>query len=563
MKYSDLHYERISVEEQDKLLNERLERFNNAASAEEQIAVIKEVDQTRRENISYFAMASLNFKRDLRDEAAKAEKEYYDSILPAMEEIDNRWKQAVVASPFKEELKKEWGPTFLDKLEIELKTFEPKIMEMRKQEMDLINEHTELVAGAKIDFEGATYNLAGMEPFQKDKDRSVRTRAWEAKFGWYEQNAEAFDDLYDRMVKLRHKIATTLGYENFIELAYKRMGRIDYGPEEVARYRQRIVDLVVPVVRKLYEQKKEILGLDPLYYYDGIHFKEGNPKPKGTPEDMVIASQEMYREMSPESGEFFDRMMDEDLLDLVNREGKMPGGFCTGFPAYGRPYIFCNFNGTDMDVRVLLHEAGHAFQVYSSRNQPLYDYMWATAETSEIHSMAMEFLTWPWLDKYFGEEADRYRYMHMGTSFAFLAYGACVDHFQHWVFENPEATPRERKQQWQELEGIYLPTWDYDDLAFPKAGGAWQMQLHFYQYPFYYIDYVIAQTCAFQYWVRNEENPKKTWESYLKLCQAGGSLHFKQLIELAELQSPLEEGCLESIVEKVSTWLDGVDAAKL
>jgi M3 family oligoendopeptidase len=177
--------------------------------------------------------------------------------------------------------------------------------------------------------------------------------------------------------------------------------------------------------------------------------------------------------------------------------------------------------------------------------------------------MAMEFLTWPWLEKFFGEEADRYRYMHAATSFAFLAYGACVDHFQHWVFENHEATPRERKQQWLELEAVYLPTRDYDDLAFPKAGGAWQMQLHFYQYPFYYIDYVIAQTCAFQYWIRNEEDPEKTWESYLKLCQAGGSLHFKQLIELAGLQSPFEEGCLESIVEKVSAWLDAVDVDKL
>ncbi len=563
MKYSDYPYERICVEEQNELLNERLERFNNAQSADEQIAVIREMDRTRRQYMHHANFTELNFERDVRNEEAKAEKKYHDSIRADLEEIDDRWKQAVVASPFKEELKKEWGPTFLDKLEMELKTFHPSIKEMRKQEMDLQTEHSELMAGAKIEFEGGTYNLDGMEPFQKDPDRSVRKRAWKAKFAWYEENADAFDDLYDRMVKLRHRIATTLGYGNFAELAYLRMGRIDYGPEEVARYRKQIVDLVVPVVRKLHEQKKKILGLDPLYSYDGIHFKEGNPKPRGTPDEIVAATQEMYREMSPESGEFFDIMVDEELLDLVNREGKMPSGFCTNFPPYKRPYIFCNFNGTDRDVRILIHEAGHAFQFYSSRNQPLLDYMKSTSETNEIHSMAMEVLTWPWMEKFFGGEADRYRYMHAGTSLAFLPWGACGDHFQDWVYENPGATPQERKQQWLELESVYLPTCNYDDLAFPKTGGAWQMIPHFYQCPFYFIDYVIAQTCAFQYWIRNEENPGETWKSYLKLCQAGGSLHFKQLIELAELQSPFEEGCLESIVEKVSAWLDAVDVAKL
>jgi M3 family oligoendopeptidase len=563
MKYSEFHYERISVEEQNELLNERLERFNNAESADEQIAVIKEVDESYRKYVSYASIADLNFNRDVRDEEAKAEKEYYDSIGPNMAEIDNRWEKAVDASPFKSELRREWGDTFLKQIEMDLKTFDPKIMDMLRQETDFEREHSELIAGAKIEFDGTTYNLAGLSPFHQHKDRAVRKRSYAAKFKWFEENAEAFDDLYDRLVKLRHRMATTLGCENFIELAYLRMGRSDYGPKEVAIYRQQIVESVVPVVQKLLEQKKGILGLDHLYFYDGINFKEGDPKPKGTPDEMVVAAQEMYHELSPDAGEFFDLMVDEELLDLVNREGKMPGGFCTGFPAYKRPYIFSNFNGTDGDVVVLTHEAGHAYQGYASRNQPLISYLWPTAESAEIHSMSMEFLTWPWMDKFFGEETERFKYKHLAGSLAFLPYGACVDHFQHWVFEHPDATPRERKEQWSELESIYLPNRDYDDLAFPKSGGFWQMQTHIYQSPFYYIDYTLAQTCAFQYWIRNEENPEETWGSYHRLCQSGGSLPFTGLIKLAELQSPFEEGCLESIVEKVSAWLDGVDVTKL
>ena len=563
MKYSEFHYERISIEEQNELLNERLERFNNAKSVDEQIAVIKEMDESYRKYASYAKIANLNFNRDVRDEDAKAEKEYYDSIGPNMAEIGNRWDKAVDASPFKSELRREWGDTFLKQIEMGLKTFDPKIMGMLRQETDFKQEYSELLAGAKIEFDGKTYNLTGLGPFHQHKDRSVRKRSQVARFKWFEENAEAFDDLYDRLVKLRHRMATTLGFENFIELAYLRMGRSDYGPEEVATYRRQIVESVVPVVQKLLEQKKGILGLDHLYYYDGINFKEGDPKPKGTPDEMVVAAQEMYHELSPDAGEFFDLMVDEELLDLVNREGKMPGGFCTGFPAYKRPYIFSNFNGTDRDVLVLTHEAGHAYQNYASRNQPLISYLWPTLESAEIHSMSMEFLTWPWMDKFFGEETERFKYKHLAGSLVFLPYGACVDHFQHWVFEHPEATPKERKEQWSELESIYLPDRDYDDFAFPKSGGFWQAQQHIYQSPFYYIDYTLAQTCAFQYWIRNEENPEETWESYHRLCQAGGSLPFTGLIKLAELQSPFEEGCLESIVEKVSAWLDGVDVAKL
>ena len=563
MKYSEYHYERVSVDERKKLLEERLRRFNQAESVEDQIVVIKEMDESSRKYSSYASIANLNFNRDVRDEEAKAEKEYYDSIGPNMAEINNRWAKAVDASRFKSELGRELGQTYLDQIEMSLKIFDPKIMDMLRRETDLKREYTELLAGAKIEFHGSTYNLSGLGPFHNHKDRSVRKESYGVKFKWYEENGEAFDDLYDQLVKLRHRMATTLGYENFIELAYLRMGRSDYGPEEVARYRRQIVESVVPVVHKLLEQKKGILGLDHLYFYDVINFKEGDPKPKVAPEEMVTVAQRMYHELSPEIGKFFDLMVEEELLDLVNREGKMPGGFCTSFPSYKRPYVFSNFNATDQDVLVLTHEIGHAYQSYASRNQPLIGYLWPTAEAAEIHSMSMELMTWPWMDQFFGEGAQRFKYKHLAGILSFLPYGACVDHFQHWVFEHPQATPKERKEQWLELESIYLPDRDYDDFAFPNSGGFWQAQQHIYQCPFYYVDYTLAQTCAFQYWMRNEEDPVKTWESYEKLCRAGGSLPFTGLIKLAELKSPFEEGCLESIVEKVDDWLDAVKVAEL
>ena len=563
MKYSELHYERIDVEKNRKVMEGFVDRISGADSADEQISTILEANDTSREYQSYAAMASLNFSRDINDEKAKAEKDYYDSIGPDMQEIGDIFDKAINDSEFKNELSKEWGDTFLKQIEMGLKTFDPQIKDMLKQETELRNEYTTLTAGAKIQFEGKNYNLAGLGPFHSDQDRDVRKRSYEARFNWFSENADALDQIYDKLVKLRHKIAVTLGYENFIELGYMRMGRSDYGPNEVANFRKQIVDHVVPIVKKLQDKKKDILGLDHLYFYDGINFKEGDPKPKGTPEHLVKEAQAMYHELSKETGEFFDMMVNEELMDLVNRDGKRPGGFCTSFPKYDRPYIFSNFNGTDHDITVLTHEAGHAFQCYSSRNQPLLSYLWPTYEAAEIHSMSMEFFTWPWMEKFFKEDTERFKYKHVSGSLSFLPYGACVDHFQHWVYENPEATPKQRNEKWLELESMYLPTRDYDDIEFPKTGGIWQGQLHIYQMPFYYIDYTLAQTCAFQFWMRNEQDKEKAWSDYYRLCKAGGSLPFTELVELAGLELPFKDGCLESVVEHVSQWLDGIDPKEL
>ena len=563
MKYSELHYERIDVEESKKKISNMVDGLSKATTLDEMVEHVMEVEDFGRDYSSYAAMASLNFSRDINDEDAKAEKDYYDSIGPDMRECFDSVEKEMVKSNFKSELSEKWGDKFLKDIETSLKTFDPKIKDMLKEEIDLRNEYTKLTGGAKIDFDGKQYNLAGLGPFHSDMDRNVRKGSYEARFNWFSDNSEELDEIYDKLVKLRHKIAVTLGYENFIELGYMRMGRTDYGPNEVANFRKQIVEHVVPIVKKLNEKKKDILGLDHLYFYDGINFKEGDPKPKGTPDELVEAAQKMYHELSDETGQFFDMMVNEELMDLVNRDGKRPGGFCTSFPKYDRPYIFSNFNGTDHDITVLTHEAGHAFQCYSSRKQPLLSYLWPTMEAAEIHSMSMEFFTWPWMESFFKEESDRFKYKHISGSLSFLPYGACVDHFQHWVYENPEATPKERNEKWLELESIYLPNRDYDDISFPKTGGIWQGQLHIYQMPFYYIDYTLAQTCAFQFWMKDQEDSDKAWSDYVRLCNAGGSLSFTKLVELAGLDLPFDDGCLEKVVDHVGKWLDGIDPKEL
>ena len=286
MTYSDLHYERIDLDKSKTELANMISDFNGSDNAENQISIIKKIDSFSRDYMTYQAMASLNFSRDIHSQKAKEEKEYYDSISPEMREVYDRFDKAIHESKFKEEIIR-GGDTFTKQIEVSLKTFDPKIKEMLREEIKLKNDYTTLTASAKINFEGKDYNLAGLGPFHSDANRSVRKKSYEARFEWFNENQDKLDDIYDKLVKLRHNIAITLGYDNFIELGYHRMGRSDYGPNEVSTFREKIIEYVVPVVNKLFEQKKSILGLDHLYFYDGINFKDGDPKPKGSPESLL------------------------------------------------------------------------------------------------------------------------------------------------------------------------------------------------------------------------------------------------------------------------------------
>ncbi|MEO0779566.1 MAG: M3 family oligoendopeptidase, partial [Bacteroidota bacterium] len=411
-----------------------------------------------------------------------------------------------------------------------------------------------------IDFRGEQYNLASILPLELSQDREVRAGALRAKWTFYANNAPEIENIYDQQVQLRHGIARALGFNNFVELGYARMLRSDYDATMVANFRQQVLDYIVPIATELYERQTKRLGLDHLYYYDeGFRFASGNPKPQGDPRWIIDNASRMYGELSPETEQFFEFMRRKNLMDLVNKDGKATGGYCTYIDAYQAPYIFSNFNGTSSDIDVLTHEAGHAFQVYSSRDIGLPEYQWPTYEACEIHSMSMEFFTWPWMHLFFDADTDKYRFAHLAGAIKFLPYGVAVDEFQHRVYEQPTMGKAERNRVWREIERRYLPHRDYADNAFLEAGGYWQQQSHIFNMPFYYIDYTLAQICAFQFWQRDRADHEGAWRDYLRLCQAGGSHSFVELVKLANLTSPFENGCVESVVGDIKAWLDGVD----
>lgn len=560
MKFKEYAYERPELDEIKEKFTKALKKFTSANEVEKQVEAMKELNVIRNYVGTMSNLVYIRHTIDTTDEFYKVENDYLDEFSPEMEEMTSAFYAELVQSKFRPELEEMWGKQLFDLAEAQLKTFSPEIIPQLQKENKLSSEYSQLIASAKIEFEGENRTLAQLQPFMESGDRSVRKKASEAYYNFFAENQDELDRIFDELVKVRDGIATTLGYKNFVKLGYYRMARTDYNAEMVAAFRKQVKEEVVPLVSRLKERQQQRLGLEKLYYYDeNFQFSTGNAIPKGDADWIVENGQKMYRELSAETNEFFNFMIENDLMDLVAKKGKASGGYCTFIEDYKAPYIFSNFNGTSGDIDVLTHEAGHAFQVYRSRNLDIPEYNWPTYEACEIHSMSMEFLTWPWMELFFKEDTEKYKFSHLSSSLVFLPYGVAVDEFQHFVYENPKASPIERRQAWRKIEKEYLPHRDYEGNEFLEGGGYWQRQSHIYESPFYYIDYALAQICAFQFWKKSVEEDENAWKDYLNLCQLGGSKSFLGLVESANLESPFEKGTVQSVVRVIDAWLSSVD----
>jgi M3 family oligoendopeptidase len=564
MTFDEYTYTRPDMIEIKKDFQRELDTFQKAKTVDEQFISMVKINEIRDEIGTMFNLCYIRHSIDTNNEYYKAEQDYIDEIDPEVDELVHQYYEKLVHSKFRKELEVKWGKQLFALAETQLKTFSPEIIPLLQKENKLSSEYTKLIASAKIQFEGDERTLSQLEPFVQSPDRNMRKRANEARFGFFEENEEKLDEIYDNLVKVRTKIAETLGYSNFVELGYARMSRTDYNAKMVSTFRQQVLELIVPLATKLKKRQEKRIGVNKLYYYDEpIIFHTGNATPKGSPEWIIETGKKMYNDLSKETGEFFTFMTENNLMDLVAKKGKAGGGYCTFIENYKAPFIFSNFNGTSGDIDVLTHEAGHAFQVYLSRNVGLQEYYWPTYEACEIHSMSMEFFTWPWMEHFFKEDTEKYQFAHLSGALLFLPYGVAVDEFQHWVYDNPDASPTERKQTWRNIEKKYMPHKDYDDFAYLENGGYWQRQAHIFNSPFYYIDYTLAQICAFQFWKRSRHNWSEAWKDYLNLCKLGGSKSFTELVAEAGLVSPFEDGCVKSVIGEIDQWLESIEDSKL
>ena len=558
MKFSEMPYSRPDMEVLAAATTQTLEAMKAAPNAAGQIAAYDAYEKKMQTAGTMQQIAYIRHTINTKDEFYNAENDYMDEIGPKLQELSHQVNTALLESPYRAELEKHYGALMFKNLEIAARSFSPAIVELMQEENKLVSEYQNLYASATVEFDGKIMPLPLLGPYKQDPDRAVRKAAYEADAKFFDSHREELDTLYDKLVKVRDAQAKKMGLPNYIPLGYDRMGRNCYTAKDVAAFRDQIAEDMVPIVAKVKEAQRRRIGVEKLAFYDEpISFADGNAVPEGTPDEILAAGKKMYQELSPETAEFIDFMFENELFDVLSRDGKAPGGYCTEIADYKSPFIFSNFNATAGDVDVLTHEAGHAFEAYRAFKQELPSLLHSpTIEACECHSMSMEFLTAPWHHLFFGKQTDKYELGHCEDALVFIPYGCMVDEFQHKVYENPEMTPEQRNELWLSLEKKYRPWIDFDNLPFYSRGGGWQRQLHIYEVPLYYIDYCMAQTVAFQFWNLSRENYAEAWKRYMTFVDKAGTATFAELVESAGLKVPYHAGCIKEIGESISRWLE-------
>lgn len=557
MTFSQMSYERIELESFSKEWQKLTEAFKSAKSAREQLDLHARLTELNKRFQTMHSLAYIRHTLNTEDTTYSTEQDYYDENGPHFEQLFMNYYKELVTSNFRSELEKALSPLVFEKIELQLKGFDERIIPYMQEEGKLSTAYAKLLASAEFEFDGKALNLPMLSFYMESPDRDIRRAAYQKRTEFFMAHAAELDELYDKLVKVRTSMAQELGMDNYVSLGYIRMERNDYDKEKVANFRKQVKEYLVPLASKLHEKRRKFLGLEQLSFIDEpMYFKEGNPAPIGTPDQMFENGKTMYSELSSETNEFFQFMLEGELFDVLSKKGKTGGGYCDFLPLFKTPFVFANFNGTSGDVDVLTHECGHAFEAYLTRDMKIFEQTMIGMETAEIHSMSMEFFTAPWMHAFFGEKIAQYLYMHLLSTLIFIPYGCLVDEFQHIVYEKSELSPDERKKVWRELEGQYKPHLNYEGDPFFGKGGTWQRQSHIYERPFYYIDYCLAQTCALQYKIKMEKDFKSAWESYLKLCHQGGKLKFTELIKEAGLESPFEDGCMKHMVKSIEDLIE-------
>ena len=557
MKFSEMPYVRPDMDKVKAELNACAEKIRTADSVEAQIAAFDEASELSKDLMTTGSIAYVRNTINTADKFYDAEREFFDQAGPELEESLQAINIALLDSPYRKELEAHYGSLLFKNLEISRRSFKPELIPLMQEASKLEAQYQKLYAGLTVEFDGQTMPLPMLGKFKESPDRAVRRAAFEAEGKVFDANREELDEIYDKLVKNRNAQGRMLGYDNYIQLGYDRLGRNCYGAKELQEFRDQIATDLVPIIAEVKEAQRKRIGVDRLCIYDDkFRFSDGNAKPEGTAEEILAAGKAMYQDLSPETREFIEAMFDGGMFDVLSRDGKAPGGYCTSFPTYKMPFIFSNFNGTSDDVDVLTHEAGHAFAFYRAMHSDINPNLQEpTIEACECHSMSMEFLTQDYHKNFFGKNTAKYELAHCEDSLDFIPYGCMIDEFQHRMYENENLTPEERNAVWEELEHKYRPWLDMDNLPFYGRYSHWQWKLHVYLHPLYYIDYCMAQTVAFQLWTLSLKDKEAAWKKYLAFVDAAGTKTFAELCHSAGLRVPYEQGTIRDIGAGIRDWL--------
>ncbi|MBQ8291715.1 MAG: M3 family oligoendopeptidase [Clostridia bacterium] len=542
--FNDLIYERPDFEAMKVFYEALNERAKTARTYAELKECIREEEAYSSHINTMCTIVEIRHTVDTSDVFYEQEEEYIRNTAPTVMPYAQAFNETLLASPFRKDIDEEYGEQFLKAVQLGVDSFCEKNIPLMQEEGELCNRYQRITAACKIPFDGKEHNLYGIMKYFSDPDRTVRKEAARLYAQFFEKHDQEFGEIFDRLVKIRHQMGLNMGFKNFIPLGYMLQGRMDYNEKDVASFREQVKQELTPFCEKLYKAQAKRIGLEKVLFFDEeLIFPDGNAVPIGNREYLVSQAQKMYRDMSKETGEFIDFMIEHELMDLDNKPNKAATGYMTTLSDYKAPFVYSCFNGTTGDVDVLTHEMGHAFAGYMAmQTQPLQALWGEPTDIAEIHSMSMEQFAYPYAELFFGEKAHAYRFQHLQEATTFVPFGVAVDEFQHIVYANPDMTPNERTAAWKELEEKYMPWRDYGDISpFFSRGGWWYHKLHIFHYPFYYINYTLTSMGAMEFKKKMVEDRAKGWADYLRLCKLGGSLGYLDTLKAANLAVPFEK----------------------
>jgi oligoendopeptidase F len=425
----------------------------------------------------------------------------------------------------------------------------------------LETEWSKVNGAMTVEWDGEQKTPAQLLPFLESTDRAVRERAFKLRAKPYIDQRQVLVDIFDRMYDLRQQVARNAGFENFRDYSHLEKNRFDYTPDDCLRFHEAVESAVMPAVERILRRRRTQMGIDPLRAWDITADPKGRTplKPFTDIATFIGRAADVFTHVDPEFGGYYRSMAEANLLDLDNRKGKAPGGYCQTLAFRKMPLIFMNAVGIDEDVRTLLHEAGHAFHSFEASTLPLLFQRHPGSEMAEVASMSMELLASPFIDAddggyYSEDDALRSRADLLEGIVLFLPHCASVDAFQHWIYLNTDgrdAAARDRK--WLELrqrfEGSSL---DWDGLDAERIA-RWYQQPHFFGSPFYYIEYGIAQLGALQVWRNSLRDPQEAVRHYRGALTLGATKPLPDLFKAAGARLMFDsEGMREliSVVEE-------------
>ena len=549
--FNELEYTRPDFEELKASYARLSAQLQAAKTYEEVRQCMLEEEKISSAFYTQATIASIRHTIDTSDKFYEAEDEYINREFPEAMPAMQAFSMGLLNSPFRKEIDAEFGTQLLKSAQLSVDSFSEKNIALMQEESDLVNRYQRLVAACKISFGGEEHNLIGILKYFSNPDREVRKAAAKKYAEFFEANDAEMGEIFDKLVKIRDEMGRNMGFKNFIPLGYMQQGRMDYDEKDVAAFRQQVLEEIVPFCSELYKAQAKRIGIEKIHFYDEeLIFPDGNAVPIGDRAYLVEQARKMYHDMSQETGEFIDFMIEHELMDLDNKPNKAATGYMTTLSDFKAPFVYSCFNGTTADVDVLTHEMGHAFAGYEAmRTQPLQALWGEPTDIAEIHSMSMEQFAYPYADLFFGERADKYRFQHLQEALTFVPFGVAVDEFQHIVYENPNMSPAERTAAWRDLEKKYMPWREYgEDNEFFNRGGWWYHKLHIFHYPFYYINYTLTTMGALEFKKKMELDKATCWQDYLTLCQLGGSLGYLDTLKAAKLAIPFEKGGVKRAV---------------